>query len=182
MIPTNSQHGGELRQTVHAKANDFTACRLDRSLRPLHFTDISLSEFSAELVGYLSVLNKGGSIAASRGEDLAGVRLSKSVDRLFSTPTPPVANGPPLSWTTIILSAGPHFDGPSHLEIGESVVELSDDDLELLRSGRPWKFLSPWPDKDDCKKELQCNEMALRELSDTRQIMHEGEHSIILAC
>ncbi|KAJ5155701.1 hypothetical protein N7492_008504 [Penicillium capsulatum] len=155
MIPTNGQYGGEIRQTVYEKANDFIACRRDRSLRPLHFTDISLSEFSAELVGYLSVLNEGGSIAFSRGENLAGVRLSKSLERLFSTPTPLVTDGPPLSWTTIILSAGPHFHGPSPLKIGESVVELSHGDLELLRSGRPWRFLSPWPDKDDCEKELQ---------------------------
>lgn len=111
---------------------------------------------------------------------LAGVRLSKSLEKLFSTPTPPVTDGPPLTWTAIILSAGPHFDGSSHLEIGESVVELSDGDLELLRSGRPWRFLSPWPDKDDCEMELQSTKMALHELFDTRQIMHEGEHSIVL--
>ena len=167
-MPNNGGNVDEPRQIIHNETNDFITCRHDKSLRPLRFTDISPSEFSAELEGYLSVLNKGGSIAFSRGEDLASIRLSKCLDSLFLTPTPPIREGPLLIWTTVILFAGPHFEGPSKLNIGESSVEIPEDDLELLRSGRPWRFLYPWLDKGDCEKELRSSETALQELKDAR--------------
>jgi hypothetical protein len=166
----------EPRPTIYNKLNDFITCRHDRRLQPLRFTDISLSMFSAELEGYLSVLNGGGSIAFSRGEDLASIRLSNSLDTLFSTPTPPVQEGPPLTWATIVLSAGPNFKGPSKFSIGETLVELAENDLELLSSGRPWRFLNPWPDNGDCEKELRSSEVALQELTDMRRLIHEGRH------
>jgi hypothetical protein len=178
-MPTNDENFHEPRQIIYNEANDFITCRHDRSLRPLRFTDISLSEFSDELEGYLSVLNGGGSIALSRGEDLASIRLSKCLDNLFLTPRPPVREGQALTWTRVVLFAGPHFEGPSKLKIGESLVELPEDDLELLRSGRPWRFLYPWPDKGDCEKELGSSETALKELKDARQIIHEGGHLIV---
>jgi hypothetical protein len=74
----------------------------------------------------------------------------------------------------MILFAGPKFEGPSQLKVGESSVELSEDDFKLLRSGKPWRFLSPWPDKDDYKKELHENKRAQQELTDTRKMMDEG--------
>lgn len=110
---------------------------------------------------------------------MASIRLSKCLDNLFLTPKPPVREGPPLTWTTVVLFAGPHFEDPSKLKIGESLVELPEADLELLSSGRPWRFLYPWPDKGDCEKELRSSEMALHELNNTRQIMHEGGHLIV---
>lgn len=117
------------------------------------------------------MLSRAGSIALGRGEKLASIRLSKSIESLFSTATPRVIEGPPLNWATLILLAGPHFDGPSQLKLGESYVELPEDELELVRSGRPWRFLFPWPDQDDYKKELQSTEMVLREIVDIRQTM-----------
>ncbi|KAI9923409.1 hypothetical protein AWENTII_003141 [Aspergillus wentii] len=68
----------------------------------------------------------------------------------------------------LILFAGPQFDGPSQLKIGDTQVELPEDDFNLIRSGRPWRFLSPWPDSDDCEKELRSVESALQELNDTK--------------
>ena len=121
------------------------------------------------------MLNRSGSIALGRGEKVTSTRLGKSIECLFSTATPRVIEGPPLNWAMLILLAGPHFDGPSQLKLGESHVELPEDDLELVRSGRPWRFLCPWPSQD-CEKELQSTEMALRELVDTRQIMKKGGH------
>lgn len=180
-MPTNNEDVNGICPTLYNKLNDFIACRQDIILRPLRLNDISLSKFSAELEGYLSVLNGGGSIAFSRGEDLASIRLSKSLETLFSTPTPPVPEGPQLTWTTIILFAGPNFEGPSKLKIGESLVELGEDDLGLLSSGRPWRFLNPWPDKGDCEKELRSSGMALQELNNTRQIIHEGRHLTLCA-
>ncbi|CEJ62731.1 hypothetical protein PMG11_11222 [Penicillium brasilianum] len=168
-MPANDENVDEPPQILYNQSNDFITCRHDRSLQPLSARDISLSEFSAELDSYLSVLKGGGSIAFGRGEDLASIRLSKCLENLFLTPTPTVTEGPPLTWTQIVLFAGPHFEGPSKLKIGESLVELPETDFELLSSGRPWRFLYPWPDKGDCKKELRSSEMALQELDDTRQ-------------
>lgn len=123
------------------------------------------------------MLNRSGSIALGRGEKVTSTRLGKSIECLFSTATPRVIEGPPLNWAMLILLAGPQFDGPSQLKLGESHVELPEDDLEFLRTGRARRFLSPWPDQNDYRKELQSIEMTLRELVDTRQVMKKGGHS-----
>jgi hypothetical protein len=164
-------------QTVQKKMNNFISEQHNKRLTPLQLTDISISGFSTQLADYLSVVNGGGSIAFSRGEELASIRLSKSLETLFTTATPRVGEGPPLTWTTVILFAGPRFEGPSQIKIGESRVELSEHDLELLRSGKPWRFLCPWPDRDDCAKELRSSELALEELIGARQVFHEGERT-----
>jgi hypothetical protein len=52
------------------------------------------------------------------------------------------------------------------------------DDLELIRSGQPWQFLSPWPDRDDCEAELRLTEITLHELLDMKLLMHQGENVI----
>ncbi|OKP12443.1 hypothetical protein PENSUB_1928 [Penicillium subrubescens] len=158
---------------MYSELNDFITRRHDKVLRPLHFADISLSQFSAELECYLSVLDSGGSIAFCRGEKLASIQLSQRLETLFQTPTPRVLDGPQLTWTTVILAIGPRFDGPPTLRVGESLVEFAEDDLELLRSGAPWRFLNPWPDKGDCTKELQSGEMTLQEINESRQILHQ---------
>lgn len=173
---SNDEYGEGTRQTPNHTAIDFTARDHDNNLSPLRLIYSHVSDVSTGLDQYLSVLSRGGSIALGRGEKLASIRLSKSIESLFSTAIPRVIEGPPLNWATLILLAGPHFDGPSQLKLGESHVELSEDDLELVRSGRPWRFLSPWPGQDDCKKELQSTEMVRQELVDTRQMMNKGGH------
>lgn len=147
----------------------------DKSLSPLKPANIPLSEFSADLRKHLSVLNEGGSIARGRGEDLVSTGLSKSLDSLFSATTPFVTEGPPLTWTSLVLFAGHQFEGSAQLQVGDSRIELSGDDFKLLRSGRPWRFLYPWPDKDDCTKELQSTKTATQELLDARKMINEGE-------
>jgi hypothetical protein len=175
---TNDGTVGKPCRVDYDEVKDFITCLHDISLRPLRFIDKSSSEFSADLEGYLSVLDSGGSIASGRGHDLTSIRLSKLLGNLFLTPTPSLREGPPLTWTTVVLFAGPHFEGPSQLKIGETLVELAESDLELLSSGRPWRFLHPWPDKGDCEKELRSIEMALQELNNTWQVMHEGGNPI----
>ncbi|KAJ6145043.1 hypothetical protein N7470_008938 [Penicillium chermesinum] len=174
-MPTNDGTVDDPHRVGFNGAKDFITCLHGISLRPLRSMDKSSSEFSADLEGYLSVLDRGGSIASGRGHELASVRLGKLLETLFLTPTPSVREGPPLTWATVVLFAGPHFEGPSKLKIGESLVELPESDLGLLSSGRPWRFLYPWPDKDDCEKELRSIETALQELNNTRQTIHEGE-------
>lgn len=172
--PSNENSGDGVCQTIENIANNFISQHHDKSLSPLRLANISISEFSTELSNHLSVLNEGGSIAFGRGEDLTSKSLSKSLESLFSIATPPVREGPPLTWTKLVLFAGPQFEGLAHLKIGNSSVELSENDLKLLRSGRPWRFLFPWPDKDDCKKELQSNDTVLQELVDARKAIGEG--------
>ncbi|OQE68393.1 hypothetical protein PENNAL_c0154G07346 [Penicillium nalgiovense] len=142
--------------------------------------NLSISEFSTELSNHLSVLNEGGSIAFGRGENLTSNSLSKSLESLFSIKVPSVSEGPPLTWTSVVLFAGPQFEGPAQLRVGTSSVELSENDLRLLRSGRPWRFLFPWPDKDDCQKELQSNDTVLQELVDARRVISEVLEQISL--
>ena len=93
------------------------------------------------------MLNGGGSLALSRGEELASSRLSDTLETFFKSPKPAMREGPQLRWTTVALFAGPNFEGPAALKIGESVVKVAENDLEMLRSGRPWRFLNPWPDE-----------------------------------
>jgi hypothetical protein len=74
--------------TIGNQLNDFVTRRHDKVLRPLHFADMSRSQFSAELEGYLSLLDSGGSITFSRGEELASIRLSQRGDPIQNPNTP----------------------------------------------------------------------------------------------
>ena len=123
--------------TISNQLSDFITRRYNKALRPLHFADMSLSQFSAELECYLLVLDSGGSIALCRGEKLASIHLSQRLETIFRTLLPRMLDGPQLTWTTIILVVSPRFDGSLTLRIGESLVELAEDDQELLRSGAP---------------------------------------------
>ncbi|KAJ6000935.1 hypothetical protein N7481_001344 [Penicillium waksmanii] len=173
MACSSDENSENLSQSDRHQVHDFISRRKDKELSVLSLADTPLSAFSTKLDDYLSVLHGAGSIAFGRGEELTSVRLSKSVERLFSTAVPFIKEGTPLSWTAIILFAGPQFEGSSQFSVGGSKVELSVHDLELLRSGRPWRFLSPWPDRNDYKKELQSCEVTLHELDDTRREVNE---------
>jgi hypothetical protein len=172
--PFNEVSGDITCQTIDKIVNNFVSHYHNKSLRPLRLANTSVSEFSTELSNHLSVLKEGGSIALGRGEDLTSKSLSKSLESLFSITIPSVREGPPLTWTSVVLFAGSQFEGPALLKIGNSSVELAENDLKLLRSGRPWRFLFPWPDKDDCQKELQSNDTLLQELVGARRVISEG--------
>ncbi|CAG8127607.1 unnamed protein product [Penicillium nalgiovense] len=178
--PFNEVPGDRTCQIIDKIVNNFVSQYHNKSLRPLRLANTSVSEFSTELLNHLSVLNEGGSIAFGRGEDLTSNSLSKSLESLFSITIPSVREGPPLTWTSVVLFAGPQFEGPAQLRVGTSSVELSEYDLRLLRSGRPWRFLFPWPDKDDCQKELQSNDTVLQELVDARRLISEVLEQISL--
>jgi hypothetical protein len=153
---------------------DFTTPYPELSLCPLKHVNTVMPEVSATLKGYRVALQQGGSIALGSGESLNSVRLGRSISGLFSTDKPQVIRGPEITWATLVLSSGPHFDGESRFQVGESLVEVLGDDLNLIRSGRPWQFLVPWPDREDCEKELKLTETALRELLDTKLLIHQG--------
>lgn len=171
---SSNEHSERPSQSGGHPVYDFISQRHDKELSALSLADNPLPTYSDKLDNYMSVLNGAGSIALGRGEELSSVRLSKSVERLFSTAEPSIIEGLPLSWTTIILFAGPRFEGSTKFSVQGSKVELSVHDLELLRSGRPWRFLSPWPDRNDCEKERQSCEVTLQELHGTRQEITRG--------
>jgi hypothetical protein len=106
---------------------------------------------------YLWVLNNSGSISVNRGDSLFSTHLCEQLRRLFTIPKPQVIEGPLISWARIVLSAGPspcHLDQTTPLRVGDSTIQLSEEDHKLLASGRPWQFLNPWPDKRDHQREL----------------------------
>ncbi|CAG7935591.1 unnamed protein product [Penicillium salamii] len=127
--PINEVAGNETCQTIDKIASNFISQNHDNTLSPLRLANISISEFSTALSNHLSVLNEGGSIAFGRGEDLTSKRLSKSLESLFSVTTPSVREGPPLTWTRLVIFACPQYDGPAQLKVGDSSVELSENDL-----------------------------------------------------
>ncbi|KAJ5465263.1 uncharacterized protein N7458_000949 [Penicillium daleae] len=108
-MPTNNEDVNEPSPTTCDKSDDFITYSHDKVLRPLRFADISFSELSSELEGYLSVLDGGASITFNRGEELSSIRLSEILETFFRNPTPTVHEGPPLTWTAIVLHAGPDF-------------------------------------------------------------------------
>jgi hypothetical protein len=46
------------------------------------------------------------------------------------------------------------LDQTTPLKVGESTIQLSEEDHKLLASGRPWRFLNPWPDERDYQMQL----------------------------
>ncbi|PYH75441.1 hypothetical protein BO82DRAFT_396850 [Aspergillus uvarum CBS 121591] len=139
------------------------------NLCSLALPDSLTRELSIHLDTYHSVLNAGSSIAIGRGQCLFGTRVGEIIATLFKTKEPTVVRGPQISWTSLILAAGPNYDGPNQLTIGDSDLDLSQDDLDLIKSGRPWRFLSPWPGKDDCQRELRAIHVTREELRDTKE-------------
>lgn len=156
----------------------FTDQSLSAILAPLQLADSScLSDLTLNLAAYELILNGGESLAVGRGASLASASLSKSLERIFTSASPCVIEGPPLSWTIVVLAAGPDYQGPAQLRIGDSCVDLPKDDFEFICSGRPWRFLCPWPDPNDCKKELEASKLALGELRETQKVVHQGRSS-----
>ncbi|RDH26153.1 hypothetical protein BDQ94DRAFT_57367 [Aspergillus welwitschiae] len=169
---TSTSHGSI--QTVKrilqvGEAISFADPQGKEELRSLEVADSPLNEFSNMLEEYHSMLNTGSSIALGRGETLYCARLSRSLETLFTTNEPVVVDGPRINWAALVLAAGPAYDGSAKLVIGDSHVDLPEIDYQLIRSGRPWRFLSPWPGSDDCQKKLGAIEKTREELSNIEQ-------------
>jgi hypothetical protein len=106
---------------------------------------------------YLQVLKHNGSISFNRGDSPFSAHLCEQLGRLFSIPKPHVVEGPLISWARVVLSAGSspgYSDQNTPLKVGESTIQLSEEDHKLLASGRPWQFLNPWPYLQDYQREL----------------------------
>lgn len=172
-IRTDKGAGGGHGTVGERVAAEFTS--QEQHLRSLRWLDAPVSEISSTIKQYLSALCRNRSIALSRGETLSSTRLSRRLENVFTTAAPKVIAGPPISWTSLVLSVGPFYTGTGQLRIGESEIRLSKDDFDLLRSGRAWRFLSPWPGADDCLTELQAIETSMEELLSLKQSLTIGK-------
>jgi hypothetical protein len=106
---------------------------------------------------YLQVLKHNGSISFNHGDSPFSAHVCEQLARLFTIPQPHVIEGPFISWARVVLSAGSspgHLDQTTPLKVGESTIQLSEEDHRLLASERPWQFLNPWPNKLDYQREL----------------------------
>ncbi|GFG16976.1 hypothetical protein IFM61392_09791 [Aspergillus lentulus] len=106
---------------------------------------------------YLWVLNNNGSISFNRGESPISTQLCERLSRLFTIPRPHVLEGPSISWVQVVRFAGDspeHLDQSMPLRVGDSTIQLSEEDHESLLSGRPWRYLDPWPVDGDYEREL----------------------------
>ncbi|KAI2937964.1 hypothetical protein CBS147321_7494 [Aspergillus niger] len=140
---TATSHGSiqTVKQVLHVDgAINFANPQHNEELRSLELADSPLNEISSKLEEYHSVLKSGSSIALRRGDALFSTRLSKGLETLFTTNEPVVVSGPQITWTTLVLAAGPRYDGSANLVIGS----------------------------DDCQKELEAIKKTREELSNMR--------------
>ncbi|GLA56297.1 hypothetical protein AnigIFM63604_007526, partial [Aspergillus niger] len=110
---TATSHGSiqTVKQVLHVDgAINFANPQHNEELRSLELADSPLNEISSKLEEYHSVLKSGSSIALRRGDALFSTRLSKGLETLFTTNEPVVVSGPQITWTTLVLAAGPRYD------------------------------------------------------------------------
>ncbi|KAH1480126.1 hypothetical protein KXX06_005269, partial [Aspergillus fumigatus] len=161
---------------------NFTVRYYESELQSIAHESSPLNVMLRELKEYSSVVRQGGSVALHRGETLMSPKLSKQVENLFTHE--PNVDGPPKSWTDIVLWAGPvpsRVCSVAQLTVGDTQIELHKDDRELLCSGRPWAFLSPWPYPGDIEKELQVVEETLADVQKIKEMVNKviGEASTL---
>lgn len=125
------------------------------------------------LTVYSNFLRQNYSLAVARGAVLPCVKVSNHLADLFSTPSPTVIEGAPVTWVELILTLGP---APTFTQLASvrSRIQLASQDQDLIRSGRPWRFLSPWPGNEDCSQEWQTLQVAQEELACINRIAYQG--------
>ena len=139
--------------------------------RPHNVSSMSMFEVLTALKGY-SVVNRKDSIAFNLGQPLTSTVLCEQLSRLFSVAIPDVVEGPQVSWANVVLCRGPFpewSEESTTLKVDGSVVKLAKSDLFLLRSGRPRRFLSPWP-VEDSETELRSVSVALAEIHNLKEL------------
>jgi hypothetical protein len=176
-IESGHQQGSISNSSVRTSSEEvnFMVRYYESELQSIARESPSLDVMLRELKRYSSVLRQGGSVALHRGEALMSAQLFERVKTLFTHQ--PKVDGPPKSWTDIVLWAGPvprRVCSATQFTVGDTRIELHKDDFELLCSGRPWKFLSPWPYPGDIEKELQVVEETLADVQKIKDMINKG--------
>jgi hypothetical protein len=55
-----------------------------------------------------------------------------------------------------------------------TLIKLAKPDRVLHRLGRPWRFLSPWPEPKDRERELYIIDSTLEEIKQTKSLASAG--------
>jgi hypothetical protein len=106
-IESEHQQGSISNSSVRTSCDEvnFTVRYYESELPTIAREGPSLNVMLRELKRYSSVSRQGGSVALHRGEALMSPQLSERVKTLFTHQ--PKVDGPPKSWTDIVLRAGP---------------------------------------------------------------------------
>jgi hypothetical protein len=125
---------------------------------------------------YLSAVKQRRSLAASRGEVISASYLSRQLGKLFTVTEPEVVQGPRTDWTQVVLSQESlqSVDDSTYI-LGESVIRISDVDMDLISSDRPRQFLTPWPPTSDLQKEVEISNAITAELGDLMKALSSCE-------
>jgi hypothetical protein len=156
---------------------NYLSSPVPESLQPFNALGKSVHQVLAELQKYISVIERRESLALNLGMPLRGSILCDQLSKLFTVPRPSTVDGPEVSWANVVLTLGPspeHFDPNSICKIGDSSIKLAEEDYLLINSGRPWRFLSPWPDRKDCELELGVTNTSLGHVTKLGRDMAAG--------
>jgi hypothetical protein len=151
-----------------SKLLDFSAPPTDRHLPSLSIYSQRLVQTDEGLKDYLSIVEQGHSLAANRGEKITASYLCRQLGRLFTTTEPESVRGRRIDWTQVVLfqdSLSLNEEDNTYT-LGESVFRISEVDMDLISSGRPRQFLTPWPPVSDIQKELEILDAITGELGD----------------
>ncbi|CAI7646915.1 unnamed protein product [Penicillium manginii] len=147
---------------------DFTVPSTDRHLPSLSIYSQQLKDLDEWLLMYIATLEQGQSVAVNRGETLSASYLCQQLGRLFTTAEPDMVRGPRIDWMQVVLSQDSLSSNTEEdtYTLGESVVRISTQDMDLISSGRPRQFLTPWPPTPDIQKEVNILSVVADELGD----------------
>jgi hypothetical protein len=125
------------------------------------------------LAVYCDFLRRNHSLAVARGAILPCMGVSNRLADMFSSPSPRMIEGAPVTWVELVLSLGP---APTFTQLASihSRIQLASEDQDLILSGRPWRFLSPWPGNDDCDLEWRALQATQEELTCIYRIAGQG--------
>jgi hypothetical protein len=152
---------------------DFTAPAADRHLPSLSIYTQQLESIDEWVKLYIAAVEQGQSLAVYRGETVSGSYLSQQLRRLFTTEEPNMVRGCRLDWTQIVLSQDslvPNTADDTYT-LGESVIQISRLDMDLISSGRPHQFLTPWPPNSDIQKEVEVLDVVTNELGGLMNVL-----------
>lgn len=154
--PDDIQQVSSLVRKMSEEIN-YVSSPISESLGPLNVLEKSVRQVLAELQKYISVLEHKESLSLNLGMPLRGSGICDQLSKLFTVPRPSTVDGPEVTWSKVVLALGPspeHCHPNSICKIGDSSIRLAEEDCLLIISGRPWRFLSPWPDRKDRELEL----------------------------
>lgn len=156
-----------------AKLLDFRSPPPDHRLPTLSVYTHKLVDINKGLELHLSTVEQGHSLAASSGEVIFASYLSRQLGRLFTTTEPETIRGSQADWTRVALfqNSLARMSDDDIYTMNESVMRIPKVDMDLIASGRPRQFLTPWPPASDVQKELKVLDATITDLADLMKVL-----------